>query len=101
RHTRFSRDWSSDVCSSDLEDDEVTVVDGGALGLTTGYDETDADDGKAGENDDIRDDVENLVGGNGGDTLVGSRGSNVISGGPGRSEERRCREGVWTSVCGG
>src|SRR5690606_31466348 len=21
RHTRFSRDWSSDVCSSDLEDD--------------------------------------------------------------------------------
>src|SRR5690606_39493277 len=22
RHTRFSRDWSSDVCSSDLEDDE-------------------------------------------------------------------------------
>src|SRR5690606_40236595 len=26
RHTRFSRDWSSDVCSSDL-------VDGGAVGL--------------------------------------------------------------------
>src|SRR5690606_40608628 len=25
RHTRFSRDWSSDVCSSDLEDlDEFT-----------------------------------------------------------------------------
>src|SRR5207302_3964009 len=23
RHTRFSRDWSSDVCSSDLEADEV------------------------------------------------------------------------------
>src|SRR5690606_40927054 len=24
RHTRFSRDWSSDVCSSDLLDAEVT-----------------------------------------------------------------------------
>src|SRR5690606_39502251 len=23
RHTRFSRDWSSDVCSSDLEADDV------------------------------------------------------------------------------
>src|SRR5690606_40136387 len=35
RHTRFSRDWSSDVCSSDLfeaadafEDDEVATVAG-------------------------------------------------------------------------
>src|SRR5690606_40619281 len=28
RHTRFSRDWSSDVCSSDLS------VDGGRSGLT-------------------------------------------------------------------
>src|SRR5690606_40339315 len=28
RHTRFSRDWSSDVCSSDLDNDEqaMTVV---------------------------------------------------------------------------
>src|SRR5690606_952611 len=24
RHTRFSRDWSSDVCSSDIDDVEVT-----------------------------------------------------------------------------
>ncbi len=81
----FGTAWinSSNQLVVQAEDDEVTVVDGGALGLTTGYDETDADDGKAGENDDIRDDVENLVGGNGGDTLVGSRGSNVISGGPG------------------
>src|SRR5690606_41194539 len=33
RHTRFSRDWSSDVCSSDLNEDfvykgKVTEVDG-------------------------------------------------------------------------
>src|SRR5690606_40833582 len=42
RHTRFSRDWSSDVCSSDLaattrEDDDVThagtVAHAAALGL--------------------------------------------------------------------
>src|SRR5690606_39891672 len=26
RHTRFSRDWSSDVCSSDLQRDEFQVV---------------------------------------------------------------------------
>src|SRR5690606_6386392 len=26
RHTRFSRDWSSDVCSSDLFDDEVDSI---------------------------------------------------------------------------
>src|SRR5690606_40046527 len=27
RHTRFSRDWSSDVCSSDLDDGSVTLDD--------------------------------------------------------------------------
>src|SRR5690606_41073399 len=26
RHTRFSRDWSSDVCSSDLDEFEVRIV---------------------------------------------------------------------------
>src|SRR5690606_39394623 len=26
RHTRFSRDWSSDVCSSDLEDDVLEAL---------------------------------------------------------------------------
>src|SRR5690606_40450589 len=29
RHTRFSRDWSSDVCSSDLKDEEEHLVDTG------------------------------------------------------------------------
>src|SRR5690606_39589220 len=28
RHTRFSRDWSSDVCSSDLEGFEVEIPKG-------------------------------------------------------------------------
>src|SRR5690606_40400563 len=27
RHTRFSRDWSSDVCSSDLPVQEIRIVD--------------------------------------------------------------------------
>src|SRR5690606_39664564 len=27
RHTRFSRDWSSDVCSSDLSMGDVAVLD--------------------------------------------------------------------------
>src|SRR5690606_39648468 len=32
RHTRFSRDWSSDVCSSDLDLDALIYV-GGVRGL--------------------------------------------------------------------
>src|SRR5690606_40524512 len=28
RHTRFSRDWSSDVCSSDLELASIYLIDG-------------------------------------------------------------------------
>src|SRR5690606_40571195 len=35
RHTRFSRDWSSDVCSSDLEfvagHDEISLVAGSPM----------------------------------------------------------------------
>src|SRR5690606_39627278 len=32
RHTRFSRDWSSDVCSSDLDPNRLqSLVDPGAL----------------------------------------------------------------------
>src|SRR5690606_39434931 len=33
RHTRFSRDWSSDVCSSDLEDELAVQIH---LGLCLG-----------------------------------------------------------------
>src|SRR5690606_40881924 len=29
RHTRFSRDWSSDVCSSDLHDRAIALVEEG------------------------------------------------------------------------
>src|SRR5690606_40903232 len=31
RHTRFSRDWSSDVCSSDLNDNSLTGLIGTEL----------------------------------------------------------------------
>src|SRR2546429_8141289 len=33
RHTRCSRDWSSDVCSSDLTESLVLALGGGTFGL--------------------------------------------------------------------
>lgn len=45
--------------------------------------EVDADDGKAGELDDVRGDVENITGGTGNDVLTGSASPNVINGGAG------------------
>src|SRR5690606_39619298 len=33
RHTRFSRDWSSDVCSSDLTEETLLAVPGNPLDL--------------------------------------------------------------------
>jgi Ca2+-binding RTX toxin-like protein len=42
-----------------------------------------ANDGAPGENDLIRDDVENVRGGSGGDTIVGDALDNVLDGGPG------------------
>src|SRR5690606_40308946 len=43
RHTRFSRDWSSDVCSSDLyidaakNDPDVAILIGGNYDKSKGY----------------------------------------------------------------
>src|SRR4051794_1631882 len=42
-----------------------------------------ADDGEAGEGDDVEPDVEGVVGGNGDDTLVGNDGDNYLGGGGG------------------
>lgn len=42
-----------------------------------------ADDGEAGENDEIEADVENLSGGSGADRLLGNGGANTLAGGPG------------------
>ncbi|MFO0554638.1 MAG: hypothetical protein U0271_40045 [Polyangiaceae bacterium] len=54
------------------------------LGLTAAvYDIPDADDGIAGEQDDVRFSVEKVTGGSGNDTLIGSAVSNVLTGGAG------------------
>src|SRR5690606_34295106 len=37
RHTRFSRDWSSDVCSSDLPGSWRIVADLTGIGMFTGF----------------------------------------------------------------
>ncbi len=42
-----------------------------------------ANDGESGEGDDVRADVENVTGGNAGDTIVGSASANRLDGGPG------------------
>ena len=54
-----------------------------------------AGDGAAGENDDVGPDIENAVGGAGGDRLTGNDGPNLLDGGPGPT----CwaRSPAWTS----
>ena len=42
-----------------------------------------ADDGAAGEGDNLRDDIERVAGGSGDDVINGSRGSDTLDGGPG------------------
>src|SRR5207253_6904264 len=37
RHTRWPRDWSSDVCSSDLFAGEVSIADVSALAFLAAY----------------------------------------------------------------
>lgn len=53
-----------------------------ALTVTIGNDPG-ADDGEVGEQDDVRGDVENVVGGKGSDVLIGNGFSNFLSGGGG------------------
>jgi Ca2+-binding RTX toxin-like protein len=59
-----------------------TGITGMADGAYT-KDDADADDGESGELDDIHDDIENLTGGDGNDTLLGNNVSNAIVGGDG------------------
>jgi Ca2+-binding RTX toxin-like protein len=89
----------ADVLNGDDGDD---VLDGGAGGDThtggTGFDTADygartatvtadldgaADDGETSEADNVRPDVERLVGGAGDDTLTGNNATNVLAGGDG------------------
>jgi Ca2+-binding RTX toxin-like protein len=51
--------------------------------VTVTLDTADGGDGQAGENDTVRDDVENVTGGQGNDTLTASQHPNQLHGGPG------------------
>src|SRR5690606_39693349 len=93
RHTSFSRDWSSDVCSSDLNAQGGDSVDGsGGFALSNAGSISNAFGGNA------------LGRGDGGDAQAGSQtgyayaygGDSVQGNGGGayaRSEERRVGEG--------
>src|SRR5690606_40501941 len=79
RHTRFSRDWSSDVCSSDLvyatvgSDERVRAVE--ALGAVLGINY---------RTQDYVQEVKNATGGKGVDVVL-----DMVAGDYIRSEERR------------
>ncbi len=61
--------------------DTVTYSrDNGAVNVT--LDDV-ANDGMAGEHDDVHGDVETIIGGNGNDTLTGDAAANALNGGPG------------------
>src|SRR5690606_40848001 len=83
RHTRFSRDWSSDVCSSDLGHDQ-TAQRRGDRGNSR------LDVGGVGEDDGVRTQT----------VAVGLQEAGKVAG---RSEERRvgkeCRAGWAASEC--
>jgi Ca2+-binding RTX toxin-like protein len=62
----------------------------------------DADDGQAGETDDVRSGTENITGGSGNDTLIGDAAKNVIKGGLGddiiSGGSKPCAQGVTSSM---
>src|SRR5690606_40232646 len=92
RHTRFSRDWSSDVCSSDLDRraDELCAVEAKAL---DGGQEGRAfhDDLVAGADERLAQQVQGLLAAGGDDEIVGRNVLHAL-----RSEERRAgRDERW------
>jgi Ca2+-binding RTX toxin-like protein len=68
---------SADVADYAERTTAVTVTIGG------GADDGNADDGAAGSRDNVQTDVENVIGGSGGDTIGGSAAPNVLDGGDG------------------
>src|SRR5207302_7749822 len=86
RHTRFSRDWSSDVCSSDLvASEKVTVVDHGTMPSKRGSINVD-DEGSPTQHTTL---IENgILKGYISDKLS-ARLMGIANTGNGRSEERR------------
>ncbi|MEY2426502.1 MAG: hypothetical protein QOI61_2074, partial [Actinomycetota bacterium] len=71
----------ADVIAGGTATDSVSYA-GRSAAVTVRLDGV-ANDGEAGEGDDVRADVENVTGGNGNDTLVGSASANRLDGGPG------------------
>ncbi|HUR76895.1 MAG TPA: calcium-binding protein [Acidimicrobiales bacterium] len=82
-----------DVILGERTGDGADVVVGGSGGDVLSYAERSAsvsvdadaqgDDGEVGEADNVRADIETLVGGGGDDRLLGSAGNNTLAGGPG------------------
>ena len=68
---------SADVADYAERTTAVTVTIGG------GADDGNADDGLPGSRDNVQTDVENVIGGTGGDTIGGSTAANVLDGGDG------------------
>jgi Ca2+-binding RTX toxin-like protein len=60
-----------------------------------------ANDGQAGENDDIKADVENVTGGNGNDSLTGNDAANRLHGGPGTGDDTLDGAGGDDRIIGG
>jgi Ca2+-binding RTX toxin-like protein len=71
----------ADTLSGGADVDTVTYASR-IYDVTTSLDNV-SNDGEAGENDDVRSDVQNIIGGAGNDTLTGSLGNNSLSGGGG------------------
>jgi Ca2+-binding RTX toxin-like protein len=71
----------ADILSGGADIDTVTYT-GRTNDLTISLDDV-ANDGETGENDDVQGDVQNVIAGDGNDTLIGSVGNNVLSGGDG------------------
>ncbi len=69
--------------------DTVSYADSssGSVARTIRLDDL-ANDGQAGENDNVRSDVENVIGGDGNDLLVGSSANNTLLGGAGNDTLR-------------
>lgn len=63
--------------------DVDTVSFAGRLGDVIADIDNDPDDGESGEGDNIRTDVQNVIGGSGNDVLIGSLGNNTLNGGIG------------------
>src|SRR6478672_12747391 len=70
RHTISDRDWSSDVCSSDL-----VLVGSNRANQFEGNDGNDVLKGKGG--------ADGLIGGRGADALLAGKGADFLDGGPG------------------